>query len=489
MTTQEQLIVRAGIVVPRWIRGGPLLTEAGVVVRDGVIVEVSAFDALRRRYPQVDVVGRSDQVLVPGFINGHSHGRGLSTLLRGVHDLPLELRLPWLRAAQPVDPRVDTLLSCVLQLEHGVTGTVHIDSYYGGGAAWYFDRVQVISTAYADSGIRFAFGLGIRDRNDVVYGERADTSASEPARSVARLSADEYAQIVDRLADGFPGTSVQYAPTNPVWCSDPLLERIGHEARRTQRRIHIHLLETYRQRIWALQEYGRTAVAHLQYLGLLTPMLACAHCVWVTDGDRGLLRDTGAVAVHNPSSNLRLGSGIAPVRAFREDGISLAIGMDSLSINDDEDMLQELRLAHVLHRLPGPGTGSVDAVDLLQASTEGGAAVLGVANVGRLEPGWLADLVLVRLPQQDDGARSPEELADRLVQWHRSTEIDTVIVGGHLVVKDGVHVALARDELLRQALASRGDAGAVDRDLANRIERYYADWPIPNRPFYDVNAR
>ena len=498
----DDLLVRGGLIVLRWREDALVLQDAALLLREGKIIEHGPFANLQIRNPQANVVGDGTHLVIPGFINAHSHGRGLSTITRGVPDQPIESRVPLMRTLRSVDPYWDTLLSCVRQLEHGITSTMHVDSYYGGDSNWHGSRFSRVLSAYAASGIRFSLTLGIRDQHAFAYIDDQIflDSLPEHERRVAiesllpTMSSDDYLRLYDHLADRVPGSVLQFGPINPVWCSDDLLGRISEAAQQRGARVHIHLLETRYQREYALRKYGRTAVEHLASIGFFRADATCAHCVWVTEADLVVLRDAAALVVHNPSSNLRLGSGIAPVRVMSESGVRLAIGLDSSSLNDDEDMLEELRLAYVLHRLPQTAQGApraLSALKILQWATEGGAESVGLENVGRLESGCLGDVVLIQVPASRR-AMTPRVIAESLLNWPRDFAVDTVIVGGRVVVKDGRYAIQDRTEIESNTLSSLGqpqDRKDWSGDVRSRIMAVYGEWRADLDPFYAVNSR
>ena len=241
--------------------------------------------------------------------------------------------------------------------------------------------------AYADVGMRVSFSLGIRDQNYLAYVDDETFIGSLPPELAAdtrafldhrRRPIDEQlgnvAAMAERLAPAPQDLDrLQVAPTNVVWCSDRTLVRASECARQYGMRLNIHVLETSFQQEWARRTYGVSSVRHLSDLGLLGPDTTLSHAVWLTDDDIELIASSGTTVCHNASSNLRLRSGLAPIRRLAERGVNVAIGIDEAGINDDRDMLQEMRLVLSQQQVPRHGGGGLTAQQVLQMATEGGA--------------------------------------------------------------------------------------------------------------------
>lgn len=241
-------------------------------------------------------------------------------------------------------------------------------------------------------------------------------------------------------------------------------------------------------------------MAHLGELGFLGPELSCAHAVWLTEEDLDLLAQNGVTVCHNPSSNLRLKSGIAPVNPMLAKGINVALGTDSTAINDDDDMLQEMRLASKLHRQPGIDAPSLTSHQALAMATINAAqATFFQGSIGALEKGRRADLVLLDLtsieePYLDAGI----DAIDALVCRGKARQVDTVIIDGEVVLRDGRATKIDRDDLIRelrdrfshplepQALEAR----QMSERLIPFVKRFYQAWSQPSgAPHYGYNSR
>ena len=275
-----------------------------------------------------------------------------------------------------------------------------------------------VARAARDVGVRVGFAVSIRDRNPLVYGDSEPVLSMLPAIARAEieqrllrppLSPQAYVALVDDVAAAAAGPmfDVQYGPNGVQWCSDALLEAIAEASARTGRRVHMHLLETRYQRAFADANYPGGIVKHLDAIGLLSSRLTLAHCVWARPEELDLLAVRGVTLVNNNSSNLHLRSGMAPVARMVERGCRVALGIDGSALDEDDDSLRELRLAHLLH----VGTGFRTAVSRQQALRmafgNGRFSVTNVDDGGAITAGAPADLLLLDWAALDD---------DRLVE-------------------------------------------------------------------------
>ena len=275
---------------------------------------------------------------------------------------------------------------------------------------------------------------------------------------------------------------VQYGPNGVQWCSEAMLEAVAEASRRSGRRIHMHLLESRYQRAWADAAYPDGVVKYLDAIGLLSPRLTLAHCVWARPAELELLAERNVTIVVNSSSNLHLRSGIAPVARMVEAGCHVALGVDGKAFEEDDDALRELRLAHLLHAGSGFAVG-VSREQMLQiAFVNGRKSVTNVDDGGTIRAGAPADLLLLDWSAiDDDRLRDDIDALDLVLTRATARHIRELIVNGRTVVKDGVVLGVdlpqARAEVLAQmrggAQANAALAAALpvlDRALAMHFE-------------------
>ncbi|MBI2166409.1 MAG: amidohydrolase family protein, partial [Chloroflexi bacterium] len=293
--------------------------------------------------------------------------------------------------------------------------------------------------------------------------------------------------------------NVLIAPTNAHWTPDELLLQMREEATRFRTGIHIHLVETAFQKKAGLRLYGETPLQHLDTLGFLGPDVSLAHGVWLNAKDIEVMADRGVILCHNPSSNLRLKGGISPVAFMARRGITVAIGTDSNSINEDEDLLMEMRLAHRLHRPPGVSSPSLTSHQVLKMATVNGAKATMFDDVGALEKGKRADAVLVRLEGLVEPYLDPNmSIVDALVYRAKASDVDTVVIGGRPVLKGGRFVNIdeasvvqeLKKSLDRPYTRSEQERISTAKELIPYVQRFYDSWEIGEaQPFYGYNSR
>ena len=236
-------------------------------------------------------------------------------------------------------------------------------------------------------------------------------------------------------------------------------------ARKRQLPMHIHLAETKPQAVMGQQIYGTSLLKHLDAIGVLGANLSLAHSIWIEESDVGLFASRGATPVHNPASNLRIGSGLAKVKEFLAAGVDVGLGTDGSASNDGQNMFDAMRLAALIHNQPGTDFSQwVTPAQALAMATRHGARAFGI-EAGMLAPGKLADIVLLR---RDTPAFTPlNDVMAQLVYCENGSGIDSVIVNGELVVESGRVTKVDEKEVLRLAeQARRRLEPSIQKELA-----------------------
>ncbi len=491
-----------------------IISDGAVLVEAGRIVEIGPAAELIARNPHAECIGQASDLVMPGLVNAHHH-TGLTPLQHGTPFLPLELWLPRFMGWRALDPYLDTLYSAIEMVESGVTTVQHIHGGPTGPRERWLDAPDAIMRAYAQIGMRASFSFMWRDRNRVVYGADDAFLAKLPAPLREQLAAilangrtsvealsEHFEALAERWGNPTDGLSrVQLAPANLQWCTRESLTAQRDLAHRHGVGLHMHLLETPYQRRFAEIDTGGSAVRHLADLGLLGPTMTIGHGIWCSDADIALLAETGTCVCHNASSGLRLRSGIAPVREFERAGIPVALGIDQAGINDDRDMLQEMRLAWNLQRTPGHAYEPLSEARIFRMASEHGAATTGFAKLtGRLEPGRAADIVVVDWAQLARPYLDPDtEIVSALVQRARTGMIRDVLIAGRHVLRDGRIATIDKESLLGEIEAAMkrppSEAEAARRAFVKALDphlrAFYADWPLPDAAdaFRSFNAR
>ena len=501
------LLVHGDIVLTA--ADAPPLPGGGVLIRDGAVAAVGDRDHLRSAHPGVDELGGDGMLVLPGLINAHHHGMAISTVQLGfpdpgspepgLRDTAFESWMATMLALDAVDPYLGTLAKNVLLLESGVTSHLHMHFPSGLGDGTpeeaYARELHDTLRAHRESRQRVALAPHWRDRSRLAYdGDEAFVAAlpaalRERARRLASSAIPNEAYIatigglVDELA-GDPLLSAQFAIMAPQWATDELVEAVGAAAAERGAGIHLHSLESRLQLAWGDAFAGGRELERLVASGVLGERSALAHGVWLRDSDVELLARSGATVVHNPSSNLRLAAGVAPLRRLVAAGARVALGLDDMGIADDDDMLAEVRMAHLLQRVHGePQHPRLRAAEVFGLMWDGGARVVGAAGaVGRLEPGRRGDVAVLDLR----ALRAPYAVDDLdvwelLVSRGKAAQVDSVVVDGHVLMRGRRLQHIDRDALMQEvagaaaaAVARRNPAeSAWVAELGRRIAEHY----------------
>ncbi len=462
------LIVRGGLVLTMDPEER-IIEDGAVVVRGTDIVAVGPYSGLAAQYPSARVLGSADDWILPGLINAHCHaGMVAGSFRQGIIDLPLERWLMRLYNSPLLEGETEiTYLNTLYQnaqlIRSGVTCTV--DFYYGDGTQPYMGADRALK-AYKESGLRVAFALSAVDRASVDNGDLESFLPLLPAalaqrvRAVAaprhRVSAREYVDAWERTLSDFSSsggtTSFIIGADGPDRCTPGLLRRLKAEARDHGTGIQMHLLETKYQRLRAKREIGTSLVRFLADLSFLGPEVSFAHGIWVSIQDIDLIAESGASVVHNPSSNLRLFDGIAPVMIMLDRGVNVALGTDNFGFSDDNDFLEEMRLASLLQRVPGIEGRGLSGRTLLGMASTNGARALGLDHlVGSLTPGKKADLIGVSAQRMLAPYMSPVHEPEEVL-WRRARREDVrhVIINGRVVMEGGRLTTIDQTAVERQ---------------------------------------
>ena len=454
-------------------------SDVAIDIADGMIA------ALGRAAPPAD-----DIVVLPSPANAHDHARPLRPSSVGGFGRPLETWLNRLALLCPVDPYL-AALAPLARAALGGQGLVMIHHTRPMGFTDLPTEAAEIARAAGDVGLRIAFGVAMRDQNPLVYGAhdpvlreldpaaRAEVEARflAPAKPVA----DQLA-TVDAVAERIKGpmVDVQYAPNGPQWCSNQMWQALAEASALTGRRITTHLFETKYQRDWADRHFPHGLVRWFKEIGLLSPRLTLAHCVWARPDELEMIAEAGATIAVNTSSNLALRSGIAPVAEMVRRGCRVALGLDGQAFDEDDDALREIRLLWSLH-----AGWSFDIQltqrQVLAIALENGRAALGAPFGGRLVEGAAADLVVIDRAALDDHPVAEVESLDLLFARAARRHVKELIVAGHTVVRDGrvlgVDLDAAQAELAAAYRAGLSERAALQRSLPSleyAIRRYYA---------------
>ena len=452
------MLIRGGLVLPLdsrefVARRTDLLIEADTIAKVGESLGDEGADTI--------IDGR-DMLIMPGLVNAHAHS--FDAMLKGRYDnLPLEVWIP--RVAPAVDPPalsprlvyLRTMLMGVEALRGGAT-CIHDDAADGSGLD--ASLLEAMFGAYDDLGIRASCSVGAINRpllDALPFANDAPASLGTVLGEDPGLDIADYLEICTEAVGRFHGRSgrlrVVIAPSAPQWCTDDFLIGSADFAQRHDLGFHLHILETKAQAVAARSGPRGSVVDHIRDLGVLSERTTLAHAVWASDQEIGMLGEAGCTVVHNPASNLKLASGLAPVPQLAAAGVSLALGTDNPSAGDAVGMLDTTRLAALLSEAWALSPESwLTAGDVLEAATMGGARSLRIAHeIGSIEPGKKADLLLLNLRSL---AFTPlNDVLNQIVYCDSRASIAYVIVAGRVVVEHGRIQTVDEEALLEEIAA------------------------------------
>lgn len=487
------------------------IPDGAVLQEDGMITEIGTYDALHRKYPNTPVIGTGNEILLPGFVNSHHHV-GLTPVQLGSPDMPLELWFVTRMVARNLNLYLDTLYSAFEMIGSGITAVQHIHGWLPGTPDEVQAKANDVVRAYEDIGMRVSYCYAVRDQNRLAYQDDAELVASLPAELQGPMRAwfDRFQLSLEGAMDMFGSmhsahnakerVRIQLAPANLHWCSDKALGLLADASSKYQVPMHMHLVETAYQKEYAKRRGGGTAVEYLDRFGLMNKRMTLGHGVWLSEKDIARAAETGTCICHNCSSNFRLRSGVAPLNRFVADGVNVGLGLDEAGINDDRDMLQEMRLVLRAHRIPGMDDDVPTMDQVLTMATVGGARTTAFADrLGTLDVGTAADLVLIDWAQVS--APYLDELTpvlDAVIQRAKAGGVREVICAGETIYRDGKFTRVDQQAILRELhddLARALSDDEVERRklskaLLPHIKRFYAGYmdPAQHVPFYRASS-
>ncbi len=416
------LIENVGIVP---MTGNNLVLEKGHIVIENDRIKEIAEERPGGDYDKI--IDGTNRMAIPGFINAHTHAA--MTLLRGyADDLPL---MEWLETKiWPLESKMTaddiywgTMLAATEMIKSGTT--CFADMYF------YMDKT---AQAVDKSGMRAVLARGM-----IGIGPEAEQGLIDSRELVQKWNGSGDGRI-----------SFMLGPHAPYTCPPDYLKRVMDMAGELGIGMHIHLAETATEMENIKATYGKTPVAHLNSLGMFNFPVLAAHCVHLTEEDIAVLAKNKVSVVHNPESNMKLASGIAPVPEMLQAGIPVAIGTDGASSNNNLDMLQEMRSCAFLHKVNTFNPTAIPAYKALEMATLNGARALWMdKELGKIQPGYKADIVLISLQEAHMIPRY--DIIANLVYSAQAADVQTVIINGKIIMEDRVIKTFDEKEVLQQA--------------------------------------
>jgi guanine deaminase len=476
MNGQGTIVIRGGRLIDAKAHAATLadILIEGEEIREVGAPGLSAPEGARL----IDAAGKA---LMPGLVNAHTHSQGVLGKAMADH-WNLELLLNgggWIIADRNhEDKYLSAQLGAVEMVLRGCTACYDLFNEFPFAT---LEGHAAVGRAYADIGIRATIAPMMGDITfyDSVPGlldalpaplraevEKIEAAPIEALAKAARQMLEEWPFDREQI-------NIALAPTIPLLCSDDFLTLARDIAREHDALLHTHMAESRVQMASGLETYGTTLTAHFETLGLLSERFTAAHAVWITREDMKRLGGAGASVAHNPSSNMRLGSGLADVRPMVEAGVNVGIGTDAGNCGDHLNMFENMRLAAYTSRVKDHDNGDwLTTGEVFAMATEGSAKAMGFkGRLGRIAPDYKADIVFLDLK---DVALVPlNDIVNQLVLCSNGSAVESVMVGGRMVVEGGRVVAIDTDKLMAAAEAARERLYAVRserRKLADALE-------------------
>ncbi|BAY23262.1 amidohydrolase [Calothrix sp. NIES-2100] len=434
--------------------------------------------------PSLNVIGTAidgtDQLLLPGFINAHTHSSEMWQ--RGaIPPLPLELWLAELYDFANLDLEKIYLSALGTAVETLLSGGTSVVDHLVLIPGLEFETIATATRAYREVGIRAFIAPLIQDESLAAGIPSGESQQShEPYFRSTQATLDIIEEVVKQFHRPDEGVSILVAPTGIQLCSDALFTGCIELSDRYNLCRHSHLLETKAQEKLAQEKYGCSAVEHLKRIGYLSDRTTLAHCVWLSDADIAILAETKSTVVHNPLSNLRLGSGIAPILKYRQAGVNVTFGCDGASSNDSQDLLEAIKIGSILHNITDLDYQHwITPRQAVTMASLGGAKGLNLADqLGTLSIGKQADLVLYDLTNLSLLPRT--DPIGLLVLGRPSNVVNSVWVNGKQIVANGKVTTINVDDLRKEIFNhSQWHSQRQSRTVAQLAAHYRAVMGLP----------
>ena len=432
--TVDILIVKGTVIT---MDSNRTVLEAGtVVIKDGTIVAVGASESLKSNFKAKETINANGKIVMPGLINTHTHAA--MVIFRGfADDLPTQEWLEnyiWPAEAKYINAetvRLGTLLAIAEMIRSGTT--TFNDMYF------FEDEV---AKAAKEAGIRAVVGEALLD-------------FPTPNKKTPQEGLEYTEMLIQKWRDD-PLITVAVAPHAPYTCSPEILKAAKNLSDKYNVRFHIHLSETEKEVNDIQEKYGLTPVGYMDSLGVLGDNVIAAHCVHLTEEDIQLIAHRKVGVAHDPESNMKLASGVAPIPDLLDAGVKIGLGTDGAASNNDLNMFEEMDTTAKLHKVFRHDPTVIDAQTVVEMATIGGARILGLDDqIGSIEEGKRADIIIINL-------NKPHTIPlynpySHIVYVIDGADVETVIIDGKTVMLNQKILTINEEEIIRdiRALAVR----------------------------------
>lgn len=428
-----------------------IIKDGAVLIQGDRVAEISAFDVLRQRHSDAEIIGGSDYAILPGLINAHSHLA--SSLYRSIGDdmslmeMNKRVLFPVEKVMTSNDVYWGSLISLMEMVKNGITTT--LDMYL---------HQHKVAEAIRDVGMRGIVSTAMMDQWE---------GPEDAPQKSTEIVLEENIQLVEDW-NGKAGGRIRawFAPYTELLASEALMQKTRDAANRYQTGIHIHLAETYEAVEAVRRKKGKRIFEYVYDTGLLGPDVLAGHCCWLSEKDIAIVKQSGVKIAHMPSAEMKLSDGITPVPRLLSEGVCVAVGLDGPGWNNCNDLLREAKTAALLHKVNWPFDPElIPAETALEMITVNAArALLWDDEIGSLEVGKKADIILVNLNQPHfvPLVDQPKfNIVNQLIYTSSGRDVETVLINGEIVVQDGQVVTVDEKDAVRRGFK-------IAQDLATR---------------------
>jgi 5-methylthioadenosine/S-adenosylhomocysteine deaminase len=415
-----------------------IIKDGSIAIEGNKIIDIGRTDDLRKNHKADRIIDAGSSIVAPGLIDSHTHhyelfGRTLS-FDRNLGDWLQNLTLPLIGAMTEEDYRLSALLGCIENIKMGTTCIV--DNYVAAHNS-VEESDHIAARAIDESGIRGFLARGILETNT---SENFSESKEDAIKNCRDLIEKWHGKDKGRIR-------IAIGPLAPWACSPSLLREIQELAKKYGINVHMHVAETQFDVDMVKKEHGKNTIEFLRDEGCLGPHIQLAHCVWVTDNEIEVIRDTKTNVIHNPVANMFLAEGVAPIPRMLKEGVNVGLGSDGPSTNGKQDMFEVMKFATCLAKVNTLDPLSISTEQVLEMATINGSRTLGLENeIGSLEVGKKADLITIN-PNRSHLVPL-HNIPSSLVYSISGSDVEDVIIDGRMVMEKRKILTLDEDVII-----------------------------------------
>jgi len=436
LKNKESILIEKGIIITV-NKNFDVLKPGFIYIEGNRIIDVGKMSKIHSQYRSADkIIDAKGKIVLPGLISGHTHAA--LSLIRGIDttgmldDWVKNVLWPYesYLLKHPEYSYIATFFACLNMIKNGVT--CFADMHF---------NMNKVARAVKESGIRASLSVAMMDQDNTPL------TFEESIKQNENLVKEWHNKANGRITTMFGLCTIRT-------CSTELFQEARKLADKYNVGLHIHLSEVKHDVEFSLKNFGKRPVEHLYDIGFLRNDVLAAHCIWLNKKEMEILSKTGVDVIHNPSSNLRLVSGIAPVKNMFDHGINVGLGIDTALTNNTMDMFREMRLASLIHKMVNNDPSFLTVENLIKMATLNNAKALGLEkDVGSLELGKKADIIIVNFKHPDTWPIiTVRNALNNLVYSCSGWNVETVIVDGKIIMENREVLSIDEEKVYKETL-------------------------------------